>query len=300
MRLSGTRRSVGRARRIGAAMAGVFLCVMGVTMRAHDTGGRAVADTKSVGPPLAAALPRAPQPVGSKQPTDRVHPVASVFRAFATPPRSYSPVPIWWWSGERLDVRRLEWQMDRMVEGHVYNTVILNLAPSGPLYGSAPDSPPFFSEGWWRILRRVLTKAKALGLRVWLYDQLGFSTARIQERLMERTPAWRAAELAVLQQDVTGPTTVRMAAPGRGLSASAVPIGGDGQPTGAAVSLATSLRDGRLNKQMPSGRYRVMLFYEAQGGFDYMSPVAAGKLLNYVHGEFERKLKPYFGNTIPG
>lgn len=231
-------------------------------------------------------------------PEDRAF--ADILARFASPPRSYSPVPIWWWSGERLDWRRLEWQMERMVEGHVYNTVILNLAPSGPLYGSAADNPPFFSAAWWSLVRRVLAKAQTLGMRIWLYDQLGFSTARIQDRLMEREPAWRAVELAVLEQDVVGPKLVRMAAPGRALAASAVELDKEGRPTGVVEDLSSSLQDGRLSRQLPAGRYRIMLFHEAPGGFDYMSPVAAGKLLNFVHGEFERKLKPYLGTTIPG
>ncbi len=226
--------------------------------------------------------------------------IDDVLKSFASPPRAYSPVPIWWWSGERLDIRRLEWQMDRMAEGHVYNTVILNLAPTGPLYGSSPDSPPFFSEGWWNILRRVLAKAKRIGMRIWLYDQLGFSTARIQDRLMERQPAWRAAELAVVQKDITGPEMVRMTAPGKALAACAVRLGPDGNPTGEPLHLSASLAEGRLVKQMPAGRFRIMLFYEGRGGYDYMNPTAAGKLINYVHGEFERKLKPYLGSTIPG
>ncbi|MFD0536700.1 hypothetical protein ACFQY7_26225 [Actinomadura luteofluorescens] len=33
------------------------------------------------------------------------------------PPRAFSPVPIWWWSGERLDRRRLRDQLERFAEG---------------------------------------------------------------------------------------------------------------------------------------------------------------------------------------
>lgn len=243
---------------------------------------------------MAAAEPAPPEPAGGAQGMSRLLP------DFSTPPRSYSPVPIWWWSGERLEMRRLEWQMDRMLEGHVYNTVVLNLAPSGPLYGSQPDAPAFFSPGWWNILRGVLDRAKARGMHVWLYDQLGFSTARIQERLMERQPAWRAPELRVIERDITGPSTVRIASPGRAVAACALALDDDGRLTGRIENVTGSLAEGYLTKRMPAGRWRMMLFHEAPGGFDYMSPTAAGKLLNFVHGEFERKLKAHLGKTIPG
>ncbi|MCB0049301.1 MAG: hypothetical protein KDE24_07145, partial [Caldilinea sp.] len=60
----------------------------------------------------------------------------SFLPAFSTPPKEYSPVPIWWWSGERLDPQRLRWQLERFAEGGVYNLIVLNLAPTSPLYGS--------------------------------------------------------------------------------------------------------------------------------------------------------------------
>src|SRR5437660_2327962 len=45
---------------------------------------------------------------------------------FDDPPRSFSPVPIWWWSGEKLDAQRLRWQLERFAEGGVYNLLILD------------------------------------------------------------------------------------------------------------------------------------------------------------------------------
>ncbi len=43
---------------------------------------------------------------------------------FANPPRDYSPVPIWWWSGERLERERLRWQLEQFAAGGVFNLVI--------------------------------------------------------------------------------------------------------------------------------------------------------------------------------
>ena len=57
-------------------------------------------------------------------------------RRFASPPREYSPAPIWWWSGERLERGRLRWQLEQLAAGGIYNVVLLNLAPTGPLFGS--------------------------------------------------------------------------------------------------------------------------------------------------------------------
>ena len=55
-------------------------------------------------------------------------------KRFDDPPRSFSPVPIWWWSGERLDPERLRWQLERFAQGGIYNLVVMNLAPTGPMF----------------------------------------------------------------------------------------------------------------------------------------------------------------------
>ncbi|MGP4028432.1 glycosyl hydrolase [Actinomadura sp. 3N407] len=104
------------------------------------------------------------------------------------PPRAYSPAPIWWWSGERLDRRRLRDQLGRFAEGGVYNLVILNLAPSGPMFGADADEPAFFTDAWWELLDGVCEDAARLGVSLWFYDQLGFSGADLQARLVRDVP----------------------------------------------------------------------------------------------------------------
>ncbi len=115
---------------------------------------------------------------------------ASLRAALASPAREFSPAAIWWWSGERLTRARLRWQLERLVEGGVWNLVILNLAPSGPLFGSDADDPPFLSEAWWELLDGVCEDAASLGARLWLYDQLGFSGADLQARLVQGQPSF--------------------------------------------------------------------------------------------------------------
>ncbi|MCO6003827.1 hypothetical protein NE236_02435 [Actinoallomurus purpureus] len=106
------------------------------------------------------------------------------------PPAGFSPAAIWWWSGEPLDRARLRWQLERFVAGGVRNLIILNLAPSGPMFGSDADEPAFFSEAWWELLDGVCADAEELGAFLWFYDQLGFSGADIQARLVQETPSY--------------------------------------------------------------------------------------------------------------
>ncbi|GLY84440.1 glycosylhydrolase-like jelly roll fold domain-containing protein [Actinoallomurus iriomotensis] len=108
----------------------------------------------------------------------------------AEPPAAFSPAAIWWWSGEPLDRARLRRQLERFAAGGVYNLVVLNLAPSGPMFGSDADDPPFFSEAWWELFDGVCADAHELGIFLWFYDQLGFSGADVQARLVGEHPAY--------------------------------------------------------------------------------------------------------------
>ncbi|MDF2708118.1 MAG: hypothetical protein K0R62_3770 [Nonomuraea muscovyensis] len=112
------------------------------------------------------------------------------------PPASHSPAAIWWWSGEPLRRDRLRWQMERLVAGGVRNLVILNLAPSGPLFGADADDPPFLSPAWWELLDQVCADAHELGAYLWFYDQLGFSGADLQARLVQENPRFAGQWLA--------------------------------------------------------------------------------------------------------
>lgn len=132
---------------------------------------------------------------------------------FATPPRAYSPVPIWWWSGDTLTRERLRWQLEQLIAGGVYNAVILNLAPTGPLYGSDPDDPTFLSEAWWTLFEGVCEDAEALGFRLWFYDQLGFSGANLQAELVRNNPNFSGESLESLTSDGT---TLSLTCPSEG------------------------------------------------------------------------------------
>ncbi|MDV9196121.1 hypothetical protein R6M67_12280, partial [Streptomyces sp. Wh19] len=119
----------------------------------------------------------------------------SVAAVLAAPPRAFSPVAIWWWSGERLDRARLRAQLERFARGGVHNLVLLNLAPSGPLFGSDADDPPFLSDAWWELLDGVCEDARELGTGLWFYDQLGFSGADLQARLVDERPDYAGRRL---------------------------------------------------------------------------------------------------------
>lgn len=142
------------------------------------------------------------------------HPSAEELRnIFASAPRDFGPVPIWWWSGGKVTREGIRHQMERMARGGLCNVMILNLAPCGTIFGCCPDNPRFLSEGWWENFAFAVEEGKRLGIRLWFYDQLGFSGASLQAGLVTRHPGFQGVRLVREFRDVEGPSELVLPPP---------------------------------------------------------------------------------------
>lgn len=215
----------------------------------------------------------------------------------AEPPRAFSPTAIWWWSGERLDQARLRAQLERFAEGGVFNLVILNLAPSGPLFGSEADDPAFLSDAWWALLDGVCEDAAELGVFLWFYDQLGFSGADLQARLVDEQPRYAGRRLERTRAVVDGAGELSCPDGGQPVGGHAQLLDGAGRVTGPAVALAV---EGRTVRPPGPGRWRLTLHHHVPLGFDYLGAEACAALLDRVHGAFERHLGDRLGTVVVG
>lgn len=102
----------------------------------------------------------------------------------------FGPVPFWWWSAETVTEERIKWQMKKFRQGGLRNIGIINIAPTGPQYGSVPDQPTYFSEEWWRMFEVALRESERLGMTLFFYDQIGFSGSNFPARIVAEHPEY--------------------------------------------------------------------------------------------------------------
>ena len=204
---------------------------------------------------------------------------------FEHPPRDFSPTPLWWWSGEEVTDERLIWQMRRFADAGVYNLVVINLAPSGPLFGARADEPRWFSEHWWQRFETACETAASLGMRLWLYDQIGFSGANVQGSVTHRHP-WAAGR--TLRNHRTRVTGGRIGSPADETLLAAY------DTHGARIAM-----DGDRPAGVAEGT-EVVLVTTAPTAFDYLNPAATEQLLDAVHHEFDRRVPQHLGSVIAG
>ncbi|CAM3448038.1 glycosyl hydrolase [Isoptericola cucumis] len=209
---------------------------------------------------------------------------------FENPPRHHGPVPLWWWSGAPVTRERVRWQLERFVAGGIHDLVLMNLAPKGPTYGAPPDDPPWFSEPWWDLVGYACDVAAELGVHLWLYDQIGFSGANVQGAIVAAHPEAAGRVLrhrsAAVDDDGRVPVGDRDHLLG-------VYAGRDG----AHGWRRLPVRDGRVDARAGT-EVRVVCWQET--AFDYLSPEACARLIDAVHGEFDRRLPEHLGSVIAG
>lgn len=207
---------------------------------------------------------------------------------FEDPPPHRGPVPLWWWSGGTVTRERVRWQLERFVEGAIHDVVLMNLAPKGPTYGAMPDDPPWFSEPWWDLFEYTCDVAEELDVRIWFYDQIGFSGANVQGTVVAAHPE---AAGRVLRTELTEVSKDRTVPLGRdhliGVYSSRTEDGWE----------RLEVEDGRVDAE-PGTSVRVVSWRETT--FDYLNPQACGWLFDAIHGEFDRRVGTRLGTVIAG
>ena len=134
-------------------------------------------------------------------------------------------------------------------------------------------------------------------MRVWFYDQIGFSGANFQGRVVRAQPKYAGRWLERVALDADGGAT--LACPGGGVPVAAValPLDDDGRPAGPPVPVPV---DDGVARAPAAGRHRLSLFYVVTRGFDYASPEACRELMDAVHARFEERAARYLGSVIVG
>jgi hypothetical protein len=211
----------------------------------------------------------------------------------------FGPVPLWWWSGARLEASVLCEQLDQLLSQGVREAVVISLAPRGSLWGAPPDDPQFMSEQWWGIFLAVCQHAEDQGFGLWFYDQIGFSGADIPAQIVAEHPEDRGWTLESLAVDGDGWLEIDL--PSRAVLVSSVSYTMvDGVPLEATTKVIPVDTTAQIRVPPTGENRRLVLTYAERAGYDYLSPSASSRLRDAIHGELERRAGRYFNRVIKG
>ena len=223
---------------------------------------------------------------------------------FVDPPRDYSPVPFWFLN-EKLDARRLEWQLEQMHEQHVYGAV---------MHARPGLVDAYLSEAWFDHIGTIVRTARRLGMFAWIYDEYPWMSGMAEWRVPRLHDDFRIRALDRLSRHVEGPTTHSWdygdelpEDAGAIVAVVAAPIYPDGS-LGPARELEP--REGRLRVELGPGEHFLCVCYERysyspyegphgrEAVTDLMHPAAVRAFVELTHEEYERRFADYLGSTI--
>jgi len=224
-------------------------------------------------------------------------PTMAALRAqFASPPSDYRPIPFWWWTGERLELSRLEWEMDRLLEQGISSAVIsYNHLADGQ---SDVGDPPVFSDPWWDLLRRLLASCESRGMTLGFQDYSLLAPRLAQ--LADRHPALRGHELRHVELTASASTPANFQLPE---AAVAIEIMAYRSAAGVierhgAIELTDRIIGRRLAWTPSDGSWTVVVCFAQPIGYDPLHPDSGRIALESFYGEYERRLPGALGRTL--
>jgi len=215
---------------------------------------------------------------------------------FASPPREFRPIPFWWWTGERLELSRLEWELDRLREQGVSAAIIsYNHHANGD-----PDvgDPPVFSDAWWELLRRLLAACESRNMTLGFQDYC-LLTPRLAQ-LAAQHPALRGHELRHFKVTVNASTALAWRVPDgtEVIEAMAYRSTAGVLERNAAIDLKDRVIDRQLVWISPDGEWTVVVCFAQPIGYDPLHPDSGRIALESFYGEYQRRLPGALGRTL--
>lgn len=218
-----------------------------------------------------------------------------LYAEFQQPPRDYAPVPFWFWNAE-LDRAEIEWQIDQMIEQHVYGAFMH--ARTGLL-------TPYFSESWWQAVESAVEHGKRKGFKTWIYDEYNWPSGQANGRVTDGHPEFLPRNIEMTSTPVTGPMRYTAELDSDGAVALLVAeMEGAGLAPKPATVIPDVLAGGPVQWEydVPPGAHMIMLVREVMQDryVDLLNRRAVERFVNLTHREYRRRFGRHFGKTIPG
>ncbi|MBI3947709.1 MAG: hypothetical protein HY321_17445 [Armatimonadetes bacterium] len=231
--------------------------------------------------------------------------VEALRAGFQRPPAEYGPLPWWLWTGD-LDCEELAWQVQEMRNKGVRQFFIM-------AYGA--QQVDYLSEEWFDRIGFVIERAKALGMRVWIYDEWDWPSAIAGGKVTQRKE-FRQRVLLELEERGRGPGSITLdlklgeLKDGRVARILAAPVR-EGKPDASGsmdVTRKVRLAGGRAVWEAPAGEWILMglVSFTPAGqaihghATDVLNPEAVKYFLQVTHEEYFKRFGKEFGSALPG
>lgn len=221
---------------------------------------------------------------------------------FAQPPMKMGILPFWFWNG-KLDKRELEWQLREYADKGITGLF---------LHGRFGLKVPYLSPEWFDRVKFVVSKAREIGIDIWVYDEMNWPSGTAEKQVVKKYPYLCQKYLEVVVLPVDGPLFTFLEA-----SDSRYVNTGKSKPIAAFACSAEEFEKGIENPidltsnlsfevvipwEAPAGQWKLLYFLEKQVDYyiDPLNPESTQRFIEITHEGYKKAVGKEFGKIVPG
>lgn len=224
--------------------------------------------------------------------------VDSIQSKFKNPPPGYGESPFYWWVGEKLDKKRIEWQLDQLQAKHLWGLVVSIHHTDKHIYNAYKTEPLQFSDEWWDLLRWTTDEASKRGM------VLGFNDYTLHypgegwwvDEVIAEVPEAVGRNLVYKKTKIKTGSTYSVNLSDTLLSVQAFPVERIKEEV-ASIDLLAKARSGKSDWSPSTGEWEVIeVGYKIKkDSHDAMNPEFGKKIIEKYYQRFEDKLPGRMG-----
>ena len=205
-----------------------------------------------------------------------------LLNSFKNPDYSYwGEVPLWWWEADSLDKERLTYQLETLSAKGVKAVCPIQRSP-------ARSYPESFSKEWWEAIAYVHKECERLGMRLWVYDQLGYGQYGWFEKAAAQIENTGTSQINFQSLEVDANKGIHMEMPnGKLLEARAYQIVNDTARDEKSIDIAKFIVNGKLAWTPDNGKWKVALTVVTPYPSFYMNQQSTDIFLDQLYQRIE-------------
>ena len=201
---------------------------------------------------------------------------------FESPDYSYwGEVPLWWWEADSLNKERVTWQLEKLSAKGVKAVCPIQRSP-------ARSYPESFSKEWWETIAFVHEECERLGMRLWIYDQLGYGQYGWFEKAAAQIENTGTSQINFQSIDVISDKGIHMEMPeGILLEVRAYQIINDTARDETSIDLANYIKNGSIEWTPDKGQWKVAVTTVSPYRSFYMNEPSTDLFLDQLYQRME-------------
>ncbi|MBW8041074.1 MAG: hypothetical protein FVQ85_13880 [Planctomycetes bacterium] len=207
----------------------------------------------------------------------------------------WGEVPLWWWEGDRMNKKRVTWQLENLAEQGVKSVCPIQRSPGR-------CDPQSFSPKWWDMFVFVNKECRRLGMTLWAYDQVGYGHYGWLEKAAAKAQDTGTKRIVFLTAEGNPDKPISLVLPaGQIIGARAYPVKKGLAGNEGSINLGGAAKDKKLEWVPTAGTWRVGVSVAVPYLSFQLNKVAADTFIDMFYGQIERRLgKESMGKSFVG